>query len=360
MSCPMRWAAEQVTRARQASGEPADFGTALHEVLERWVKEGHYLQPVDAKVYESLWRDSYYKLFVDDSLYDEGLELIKKWMERTDWTGREVVLVEVKESFMLPTSVGSIPVNYIWDRCDRLENGDIEVTDYKSIRIPITPDEMKTKIQPRLYALAAQLRFPEANRIWVTLDQLRHDSVGIVFKKEQNRETWRVLKVLAEQIIADTDPQEVINADCRYCVRKHVCKALEHHTTGGGIHGAVVDALEAADLRRKLYIAAKTIELRIQDLDAIIMEHCKTEDILGFETDETVVSIGVSRRRQIDPARAANVIGAELMGRYAKLNISNVDDLLKGSELTAVQKADLRDLITRDIGQPSIKTKERS
>jgi len=164
--CPARFKAENLNRSPDIDNDAASLGTACHEVCELWVADGHYLlnlaQSDIERIIGELYEAAYWKVMADRERYDEGLALCMKWVERQDWTGRTVLTTEVKKYFEVPTSIGPIPFNYIMDRMDRMDDGDIEVVDYKTVMAPVQPDDLKKRIQPRAYALAAQIEHPDA------------------------------------------------------------------------------------------------------------------------------------------------------------------------------------------------------
>lgn len=367
-ACPSRWRVEFLEKAPQPPGDAAGMGTVDHAVLQRWVEEGWYQrsgfdrEAEVARIYE----EEYRKVFAHDEKYGEGLELALRWLARQDWTNRVVLCTEKKRSFEVPTSVGPIPFNYIMDRMDLLEGPhqasghmEIEVVDYKTIGQPLQPEQLKLRLQARCYALAAQLEYPDADRIWVTFDLLRYEPVGCVFTKQDNRETWRYLVALAERIIADDGTAERLNPDCRYCIRKHECGTLNRHVLAGGVLG-ITDPADAADRRAKLDYAKKAIEKMIAELDPVILTYCENESVDGFATDETVVTLTASKRRDVDPVLASRVIGSDLLVEHgAKLPMKAVDELLKkkSSTLTDEQKSRLRRLIRTNYGDLRVETK---
>lgn len=361
--CPKRWEAEYLTRAPMPSGAAASLGTACHEAIERWVAEDYY--KVDSSleaqwsVMAALYDQAYWAVFSDSSKYDEGVKLLKSWLARQDWSGREVLSTEVKRSFAIATREGNIPLNYIMDRMDRLSNGDIEVVDYKTLSMPLSPEALKHKIQARVYALAAQLEHPDAERIWVTFDMLRFEPVGVVFTKAENRETWTYLHALAERILSDSDPREQLGSGCRFCIRKTSCESVLKHGAAGGSLG-IADPSAAAMKRHDLAAAKSAIEQAIKELDEFLVEHCRENDLLGFDAGDFEVTMSVVGRRQAETSTIAAIVGPDMIARYGDIKISAVDNLLKGDELTSEQKSQVRQAIRKVYGEPSVKITKKS
>lgn len=369
-ACPARWKAEFYDKPPAPSSSAADLGTVCHAALEDFVVAGHEPQQKGtAPIIEGLYEKHYHDLMPDDTRLAEGMSMIRTWHERTDFTNRVVLSTEQKESFDIPTSAGPIKFNYIWDRCDLLDgpwnaNGEmrIEVIDYKTISRPISPEGLKDKIQARCYGLAAQLKYPEADKIWVTFDLLRYEPVGIVFTKDENRATWRYLKALAERVIAldETVPfPERLNNECHWCIRKLNCESLQANVAAGGF-GTLGDPKEVAAKRHKLAQQVKALERVVQELDDYLIDWAEKEDVLEWTTDELRVVVTARKTRSIDSGRAAEVLTADQLKKYGSVGVTTVDRMLKEGALSPAQKADLIDLMSNKFGEPRINTFDKN
>lgn len=362
-SCLARWTAEYFHRAGSPGGDAANVGTSVHYALEMYVKaciieETH--EPTLSLIMD-LYKMGYMQTFDTANLATEnfmdGASLVEKWWKRTNFDGFKVISAEQKSTFPVKTSAGDIPFNYIWDRADQLGPKEYRIVDYKTVRLPITATGLKEKIQPRCYGLAGQIQFPDAERIWVQFDLLRHDPVGIVFTREDNAATWRFLKASAERLIDtdEKDPPEKLNPDCRYCVRKHACVTLQKNVMAGGVFS--IDPETAPDRRAEVKYAMDALKVMADDLDKIILQHAESNMTLEWQTEKTKVTIGARSQRSIDAERAAKVIGSDLVAQYGKLNITDVDKLLKpdNPQLTDDQKRQLKALIVRTTGEAGVK-----
>jgi hypothetical protein len=363
--CMARYKAEQIERSKGIGKAPASLGTSVHGALEEFVKhtilEGHE-EHYDLLTLLMFFRTSYMNTFntsdPSGEIFDDGIEMLTRWFERQDFKGVTVLSCEVKENFPVKTTIGEIPFNYIWDRFDQIGEGEYKVVDYKTNRWGIRPQDLKKKIQARCYGLAAQIKKPDAKRIWVEFDMLRHDPVGIVYTREENIATWKFIKELAERIIAtpvDETP-ETLNAECRFCVRMQSCGALKRNIASGGIY-TVTSAADAVDRRATLEYQAKAIEAAIRELDEMILTEARAQDILEFESEMNRLEITLSAKRSVDPEMVARVIGDDLFKEYGGVSITmaNVDKLLKSKKLDDAKKSQLRSLIFKKVGEPSVK-----
>jgi hypothetical protein len=294
--------------------------------------------------------------------YLDGVEMLKAWFKRTDFRGVTVISSEVKSSFPVPTTIGPLPFNYIWDRFDQLGPREYRVVDYKTNRWGLNPADLRKKVQPRAYALACAIQLKnegkEVDRIWVEFDMLRHEGpVGIVFSRDENAAMWRFIKEKAQMIVdtPDDEAHETINPECNFCPRKVSCGALKRNIAVGGI-ASINSPQEAIDLRAVLEWQKKGIQSAINDLDGMILTQAKEEDVFEFESDLNKMRIGVSSRRAVDADRVSLIIGEKLFTKYGgkSFAIGTLDKLCKGDEITAEQKAQLKGLIYSNKGEPKV------
>jgi len=372
--CLSRYAAENMGKNRTGSGAPAQLGTACHNALEDYVKSCH-MGAVEERSEPSLdyllmlYRMHFMVEFdsIDPAgdMYDDGLDMMKRWHERTNFDGFTVYSVEDKKPF--PVTVTdkdgtphSVPFNYIFDRLDQIDETTYRVVDYKTWRAAITSDDLTNKLQARAYALACQIQFPHATKIWVQFDQLRYDSVGIVFTKEQNINTWRYLQKWL-RVILNTDIKDVketVNPECKWCIKKASCDAITRNTVAGGVAGkSIVDII---DRRADLEAQAAAIEWAMKELDEALTVAAKNENAETLSSDKNQVYWSRSARRGIDRMDVLEgIIGSQMMERVGKrsVTLSQLDKLLKGPELTEDQKKQVKALVTVNYGEPRVKVK---
>lgn len=373
-TCPARYKAEKLDFADGVSSNTAaTLGSSVHGALEHYVK-GVYLDQLyspDEKLLLDFFKMSYAKEFgsydYETVEYMEGYEMLQKWFKRTSFNGVTVLSCEQKTFFNVPTPLGEKPFNYIWDRFDRIGDGVYKVVDYKSNRWPIQPKDLKKKIQARAYGLACAIQLKsqglEYERIWVEFDLLRHGAVGISFSREEIAATWYFIKDSAAEIAnrGPDDFEERLNAECLFCPRKADCNALKKNILVGGIH-SIGSVEEAIDIRAQVQFQKAGLESLIKELDMKILAEAKERDMEEFESDMNRLRITAGRRRDIDAERAEHVLGPKLFTKYGstKLNMKDVDKLLKGKELTDDQKTELASLIYWKTGEPSVKIEPRN
>lgn len=370
--CPARYKAEHIDRAGRVGTSAASTGTAVHGALEMFVKACYLdkTQEPTAQLLADLYRMSYMTTFgtsdCETEEFWDGGEMLNKWINRTSFEGIQVLSCEVKENFPVPTSLGEIPFNYIWDRFDRTGEREVKVVDYKTNRWSITPQDLKKKVQARCYGVAAAIKAKtmgfEVDKIWVEFDLLRHDPVGIVFTREENAATWKFIKDAAQKIIdtPDDEAPEVLNGECLFCLRKQTCKAITSNIASGGIFGLNLDM--AVDRRATLENQKKAITKALEELDAFIETECREKDIFEYETDMNKLFFTARTTRQVDGERVEKVVGPEVFQRYGGLSITmgQYDKMMKDPSIPEEQKRQLKALVYKNTGEIKVKTEPRS
>lgn len=364
--CPQKWKSLYLDRVPSESGDAATLGTLVHAVLEAYVKNGHH--KADPSMFEvpSVILADYLKVlypshFSTDKFMSDAQRMLMNWLSRSlddYWENRTVLSTETKESFTLSASLDgvehSVPFNYIWDRADRIEHDgtyDIEVVDYKSWRKPLGPDAVRGKTQTGSYALAAHLKYPNARRIWVTMDQLRYDQVSVCYTAEEAEAMHDKLRAVLRQIIYYIESNnfpEKLGPGCQYCPRKQVCSLLRRTDD---VKGAIATG-DPARVAGALYEAQakyKAQAMVVAELEEWLLREAQERDEVSFEAGDFKIDLKLSSRRSIrDHEEMADVVGADIMRREGTLTMAVVDKLLKGKDLTVSQKNALKGLIVRN------------
>jgi hypothetical protein len=296
------------------------------------------------------------KLALTQDFIDQGVSMMKRfseWMDdNRERLTNDVTIVSLEEKLNFPLKVGAnhTIVNYIYDRLDRtnLPDGefDIEVIDYKSVGSPVPADQLRHRVQVRIYALAAQLAYPEARRIWVTYHLLRFDTVSMLFNREDNLETWRYLKDVYWRILQSDGTEETVNPECRWCVRRAVCKSLHKVEEYGGIPSLGFDRV--ADIYKDTDAQIKALTVVRDELATVLTDYLSEMETTHVTTETgTTVEVTVKTKRSVSNSNdeIARILGAERMLRYGKIGVTEIDKLIKSGEVTDDEAKQIRPLI---------------
>jgi predicted DNA-binding WGR domain protein len=368
--CPARFMAESVlARAEDIhfhSGPPAKLGTACHGALDAFVKSGLHTDP-NAKFssLEAMFVKEYYAAFDNPDWYEVGIKCLENWWNRKDFSDRVVISTEEKKTFNVPVTMpdgtqGFLKLNYIMDRMDKwTDKNVVEVIDYKTIVRPIGPDELKNKIQARVYALAAQIDYPDIDLIWVTFDMLRYQPVSVSFTRDDNIETWNYLKSVAQRIVDSDGTEEIINDQCRWCIRKANCRTLNmfHKITGPPLDPADFDGL--LKYRYQAKGAMDALKEQLGHTDELIATWMEENDLVEAESDFYTVKIRTRSERRVDEDRVAQIIGKDLVAKYGKIGVKELEKILEDGKITDAQRSQLKQLVRKDVTSSWVEAKPK-
>jgi hypothetical protein len=190
--------------------------------------------------------------------------------------------------------------------------------------------------------------------------------VGRVFSREQNIATWRRIHNGYDMIL-EAEPNdegnypETLNSECLFCVRKTSCNAYLKNVAAGGVF-SFGSPEEIVDRRALLQWQVKAATAAIKELDELILEQAKTEDVKVYESANNRITFGVSSRRDVDPRMVEMVVGSELFSDYGgkKIAMGQFDKMMKDPRVSPAQRAQLKNLIHYNLGDPTVKVESRS
>jgi hypothetical protein len=371
--CLARWKASSFDRGAGFGNPAAMLGTTLHAALEAYLSPDMIDKGVwDATVLLELYHIAWMNIWgskEEPEWYQQGREILMKWHDRPDMYSDthdvRIISREVKKSFDVPYidpadgNKKTVPCNYIMDRVDEIDTGVYRVVDYKSQRLALSPEQLRGKIQPRLYALAAQIEYPHAKEIWVQFDFLRYDRVGTLFTKQDNVETWAIIKKAVQRIVdtPDNNVPETLNDDCRYCPRKFTCNTLQSNIRVGGLFSLSVD--ELANLYYQMKGQQDAIKSITEDVEQALLKYADSTDQLEFDADRFGVKVKSYRRRVVDRDRIAAILGPEIMKEYGRINVGDLDTIRKDPRVSSVQASMLETAVSTVHSEPSIQVTKK-
>lgn len=365
--CPARYHAENVNRTPRVGGTgPADLGTAVHGALEQYVIAVYMNKTADAsfKLLAMYFQISYADTFgtTDRSApsYKEGLAMLQTWYDRTDLSNVVVISVEKKDNILINTSTGPKPLNFIWDRCDMFFEGGrkiIRVVDYKTIRANLSPDDLRNKLQARIYAMCAAAWFKEEepDEIWIQFDLLRYGPVEVTFTRDKNLETWHYVKSTAEKIIKTDGPTAPRNLGpgCMYCVLKASCPLLRKNVDNGGVLSMSLEQMMEA--YQQLESQNKASKYAMEELADMMLSVARERNEIDIEEGDYRLEFKSRKSRTVDSREAIEILGPTMTAQMASFGVTDIERLLKSEELTDAQKSLLRRTIGEKWGDPKPK-----
>ena len=139
------------------------FGTSLHRALERFHDSGDVgvstTEEAVAALEES-WVDAGYRS-ADEAAeaLGEGREIVARYVEAQMLSERKAKTLFTERQMRY--DLGEFALIGRLDRLDELEDGTLEVVDYKSGRSEVDPEEVRTDIAMTCYGLLVRRKYPE-------------------------------------------------------------------------------------------------------------------------------------------------------------------------------------------------------
>ena len=369
--CLASYAASSLNRGAGFGNDPAKLGTALHGALETYTNPAFMSTGMwDLEFLLTCFQAEYFKLFganTQSDWYKQGMQILTNWHNRPyqqhEIQSTEILSREVKENFPVPYILNGekffVPLNYIIDRLDQTGEDEYRVVDYKSQRIPWGSEEMYGKIQPRIYALAIQIKYPKAKSICVQYDYLRYDPQSVYFSRDDNANTWRWLKQAVQRIV-DTDEHnapETLNDGCRYCIRKLSCRAVQSNISVGGAFA--YDADELADRFGEMVAQLDAMRSTMDGIEHELLIRAQESGEMEWYTTKSKVRVTIKKTRRVNQERLAAIVGEEVLHDFPRVSIGDLDQIRKDRRLTNEQRSMLDSAIDSTFSEPSIKVTKR-
>ena len=306
--CPLAFHYQYVDKPEAFAGEagksgPAEFGTVLHDALERCYRriledeyEGLFPEAELLEDYRMAWSESG---LAGISLYGEGRDMLRRYASDAGHVDHmRTLAVEQEFNLLLGPGVcrlvdesekprwaatpGHYVVNGFIDRVDRVDAETVLILDYKSNRFLFSPGELEDDLQMSVYSVASRLLWPWAKGVDLAFQMLRH---GI---RQTTRRTDEDLAVAKEYVLSlgertERGPYEPrLNTYCGTCEHRVRCdaykSAVERKLEVVKVSSDDLTAL--AMERERVAKIAKAAYARKETLDAILRDAIGDADSL--------------------------------------------------------------------------------
>lgn len=366
--CMARYHAEYILRGRGMQNSAAAVGTIFHGTMENALRAIFITKTAvwDEAVFLKYFEKEYEKEIGNDKSrpeYEDAKSLVLRWINRPGQKEKledcRIASLEAKNNFPVKTTAGEIPFNYIMDRLDQIGPKIWRVVDYKSNRVALTAAQLRLKPQARLYALAVQLVHRDADEIWVEFDFVRHGPVSVLFTKDDNRQTYLMLKAEAQKIIdtSENNPPETLNSECNWCVRKSSCKTLAKNVAAGGVFGHDIDSLASQYAVVKNAMSGQ--QALLEEIELLLMTEMSNLDLLELDTDHAIIEVTGRATRDPQHASIAAILGPDKALEVAKFRTGDIDKLIKDKEVTPQQAMLLQLNMPKKLNEMSIKVEPK-
>jgi RecB family exonuclease len=352
-SCPLSFRFHYIDKLAGEPGDALRFGVLIHLVLEQLLGEviaAEHTGPLSETRAFELLRAAWPKSGLTGvEVFTEALAILRAFV-REEGVVDHMDVLAVEQPFELP--VGPFSVVGRIDRVDRVDDGTVRVTDYKSNRLIFTREEVDSSLQLSLYAAVAKRLWPWAKRVELCFHMLRH---SVKLTTERTEEQLQAALGYIEAVGRATEEAEDfpprLGPNCIYCDHQQRCPAYADAIAGKRRELSADPAdLEAVGREREeLAAMVKILDARKGDLDKVLKAHLKTRDELVlagvryaiFRASKTSYPLAAT----LDAvARATGKTRDEIIARVANIDKDALDALVKelGAQLDKAKVLMLR------------------
>jgi len=336
--CPLSFKLHYIDKQKAEPGDPLKFGTAIHAVLERLIREhmeGEHVGPLSEDRALDLFRQAWAaENMTGIELFQAGIEILQAFVrDQGELDHRDVLAVE--KEFRIP--VGRFSVLGFIDRVDCVDDETVEVIDYKTNRLLFTRDEVDHSLQMSLYHLAARQLWPWAKKVRLTFHMLRH---GIRMQTERTADQLDTARAYVETLGAMTEEATEfparLNPNCIYCDHRTHCPAYADALKGKRdvICEDTSDLETVAREREEVARLAKVLYARKKELEDVLKAHLDDHDELVLAGVRYRMFNATILSYPLEPAldilgEATGIERDELLSRLATVDKKALDKLLK-------------------------------
>ena len=230
-TCPLQYKYQYILRIPFAPTSAITFGDSVHRTLQKFYQEFLNNKNIDKKrlltIFDEMWTPVGYASPTHEArMKKEGRLMLSTYFDKFHKVDLKVIGLEKLFKIKIASDIfvtGKI------DRVDLLDNGEIEIIDYKTGKKP-NDKELKKSLQLSIYALAAidqglyNKKLPQVNLCFYFLQ----DPCKVSMKrsaKEINDVKQEIIKTASEIRNHAFAPQ--VSALCDFCPYRIICEAWQ-------------------------------------------------------------------------------------------------------------------------------------
>lgn len=232
LQCKLRYWFNYVDHLPKVPSPAFRLGLAVHESLELagriWMEKGKFTKADTKKILERYTEVSIKEGIENLDIHKEGIELVSRRLNDFD-LGK---IIELEKTFgfneegseQLTTEDG-VPLIGAIDKAIEVDKSTLLIVDYKTSKTAPTVHQLKSDIQLSIYDLVASLLWSNYERIILSLDMLRSESLYTYRTVEERKEFSKYLTAVYNQMVnlEKKDVKARLNIFCPWCDYKEYC-----------------------------------------------------------------------------------------------------------------------------------------
>ncbi len=331
------------------------LGIAVHESLELagsiWLEKGKFTKTDKKKIIDKYVEMSVKEGIEDIAVHKEGIELVSRRL--ADFRlGKKIIGLETKFGYDEEGSLEIITPDGVKligaiDKTIESDKDTLLIVDYKTSKTAPTSDQLRHDIQLSIYDLAASIIWPGYERIILSLDMLRSETLYTYRTPEEREEFVGYLKVLHDQMskLKKKDAKTRLNIFCPWCDYKEYCKEYEKACKKSDYKFLATHSLPDEELVSEwqgVRSIKKILETRDRELAMIIMEKIRENNVNMISKDNEVY-IRQNSRKTYDLDTVFNAVSPKAFVKMVNLNKKAVDKYISNNPAAmGVIKKDIR------------------
>jgi len=227
-TCPLQFKLDRDWKISGEAGAPMQYGASMHRVLLAYYQSVLQGRAITEDELLALFRSDLASERIQDAYqYDlylqQGIEQLKEFIAVCA-RGPVPNVLHTEEHFEV--KVGPTIVAGRIDRMDRLPDGGVVITDYKTGR-PKSQEDADGSLQLSIYALAAQEKWGYRTERLMFYNLQENSSVATTRSETQLQEAKLKVEEVAQDIAAGKFDPKPNFTNCRLCAYRSLCPVTE-------------------------------------------------------------------------------------------------------------------------------------
>ena len=307
LTCPLKYKFQEIDKIKVSPSKEAVFGTIIHSAL-KFLHEPNPVPPTLEKLlefYNNSWNSEVYEDKQEElAVMQQGIKMLEDYYQKNN--PKNFKIVNLETFFSVP--VGKISLENSTqeeivlsgkiDRIDQIENGGLEIIDYKTAKNLPSQKTVDSNLQLAIYQMGVQNRWPNLNKpIKLSLYFLKH---GI---KLSSTRTPKQIEEVKNQVldlvkkIKTSDFKPIPGPLCDWCGYQRECPMFKHKFKQ---EKSDINIKEVVKEYYELKEKSKKTTQRIAELQQLINQYCDEQKIerVFSDSEDAKNNITVTRTLQ--------------------------------------------------------------
>ena len=312
--CPAKYKFSEIDKIKSAKSKEAVFGTLIHSSLRLIHDPKRLIPPTEEEIlkyFTNSWNKSIYSSEAEEAIaFEQGVRILKDYYAKNYPTKFHVI--DLESYFDAPVEDGGEKhsITGVIDRIDKLNDGTLEVIDYKTSRSLPAQKSVDENLQLSIYHLGLLNRWPALapKPVKLSLYFVKHGEKLTTTKGADDaaRTKEKVLDIIGQIKKSDFSPSP--NALCDWCEFQPVCPYYSHKFKKETIDDKKVKA--AVDEYLEIKEKNKKDSDRLAELADIIDQYCEAQKIERVFGANGYASRNKQERYSYDPEKLIVILKA--------------------------------------------------